>query len=209
MKQIKLKVCGMGRPENVKGLIDLRPDFMGFIFYKKSPRYVEDLDDDLLSRIPISIRKVGVFVNEEIETIVKLSKKYGLKYAQLHGDEDLDYCKALKLKGIKVIKVFRLMDVLPISMKKYAEVADYFLFDTQTPNYGGSGRHFDWKILEAYNLDTPFLLSGGIKLEDIEEIKNIEAKGFVGIDVNSKFEIEPGLKDLEMINELRSKLNLA
>ncbi len=206
MDQLKLKVCGMGRAENVAGLIELKPDFIGFIFYKKSPRYMEDLDENLLSRIPISIRKVGVYVNEKIETILKISEKYGLEYAQLHGDEDLDFCRKLKEKGIKVIKVFRVMESIPISIKKYADVVDYFLFDTKTPKYGGSGRHFDWGILKAYNLETPYLLSGGIKLEDIEEIKRLELKGLAGVDVNSKFEIEPGLKDLKMIGELKKQL---
>jgi phosphoribosylanthranilate isomerase len=208
MNQLKLKVCGMGRPDNVKGLIDLRPDFMGFIFYKKSPRYMDDLDEELLMKIPASIQKVGVFVNEDIDVIVKLANKYGLEYAQLHGDEDLSFCKKLKEKGIKIIKVFRLMDVLPISISKYAKVVDCFLFDTQTPTYGGSGRHFDWSILNSYNLDTPYLLSGGIRMEDLNDIKKMELKGLVGIDVNSKFEIEPGLKDLGMIRQLKSKLEL-
>lgn len=203
MNHLKLKVCGMGQPENIQGLIDLRPNFMGFIFYKKSPRYKEDLDENLLSRIPISISKVGVFVNASIDIILKLSKKYGLEYAQLHGDEDLDYCKELKSKGMKIIKVFRVMDVIPVAIKKYAEVADYFLFDTKTPDYGGSGRHFDWNILKAYNLDTPYLLSGGIRIEDIDEIKKLELKGLAGVDVNSKFEIEPGLKDLMKIKKLK------
>lgn len=206
MKDLKLKVCGMGRPDNIRGLIELRPDFIGFIFYKKSPRYLENLDEDLLSRIPISIKKVGVFVNEEVGTVVKLCKKYGLKYAQLHGDEDLDYCQELRSKGVKIIKVFRVMDVIPVAIKKYAEVADYFLFDTQTSKYGGSGRHFDWNILKVYNLETPYLLSGGIRLEDVDEIKELELKGLAGIDVNSKFEIEPGLKDLLKIRQLKEMI---
>ncbi|MFK7951259.1 MAG: phosphoribosylanthranilate isomerase [Ekhidna sp.] len=206
MNQLKLKVCGMGQPENVAGLVDLCPDFIGFIFYKKSSRYMKDLDENLLKEIPATIKKVGVFVNEELSVVLELVEKFGLDYVQLHGDEDLDYCYELKSKGVQIIKVFRLMDEIPVSIGEYSEVADYFLFDTQTPNYGGSGKHFDWSILNGYNLETPFLLSGGIKLEDIEDIRKIDSKALVGIDVNSKFEIEPGLKDLKMIGELRKQL---
>ena len=204
--KMKLKVCGMSNYENIKGLVGLRPDFIGFIFYKKSPRFNGSLDQDLIARIPISISKVGVFVNESLETIVKVVKKYGLDYAQLHGDEDLDFAKKLKEKGVKVIKVFRVMDTLPIAASKYLGVADYFLFDTATSSYGGSGRHFDWNILKNYNLEVPFLLSGGIDLSDIEKIKSLNIASMVGIDVNSRFELKPGLKDLDKVKELKAAL---
>ncbi|WP_370087747.1 phosphoribosylanthranilate isomerase [Ekhidna sp.] len=206
MKDLKLKVCGMKDPENIRGLIDLHPDFIGFIFYPKSPRYVDEMDEDFIMRIPISIRKVGVFVNETIEKIVKLSDRYGIEYIQLHGDEDLDFAKQLKSKGLKIIKVFRVMDTVPFVAKKYEGIADYFLFDTASINYGGSGRHFDWNILRTYNLSVPFLLSGGVQLSDIEKIKAMEIEKLVGVDVNSRFELEPGLKDLEMVKSLKEVL---
>lgn len=206
MKDLKLKVCGMRDPDNVRRLIALRPDFIGFIFYKKSPRFVDEPDEDMIARIPISIKKVGVFVNEELDTVLKLYNKFGLDYVQLHGDEDLDFVKELKEKGVGIIKVFRLLDSLPYSLGQFSEYSDYFLFDTATPAYGGSGRHFDWSILRNYNLDTPFLLSGGINLNDVDEIRNLGLDQIEGIDVNSKFELLPGLKDIDMLESLKSRL---
>ena len=204
MNALKLKVCGMREPENIRQLIALKPDFIGFIFYGKSPRYVSEPDEDLFSMIPISIKKVGVFVNEDIDAVLRLYEKFGLDYVQLHGDEDLEYSKKLKEQGVGIIKVFRLLDSLPYSISSHSSYADYFLFDTATADYGGSGRHFDWSILKTYNLDTPFLLSGGIESEDVEEIRKMRLEGLVGIDVNSRFELSPGLKDINKLKELKS-----
>ncbi|WP_420315927.1 phosphoribosylanthranilate isomerase [Ekhidna sp.] len=206
MSELKLKVCGMRDPDNIQGLIDIKPNFIGFIFYPKSPRYVDEMDEDLIMRIPLSIHKVGVFVNETLERIVEVADTFGLSYIQLHGDENLDFVKSLKEKGLKVIKVFRVMDTIPIVAKQYQGIADYFLFDTASSNYGGSGRHFDWNILKNYNLDIPFLLSGGVQLDDIEKIKAMEIDQLVGIDVNSRFEIEPAMKDLKKLQELKAAL---
>lgn len=196
----------MRDPDNIQGLIDIKPDFIGFIFYPKSPRYVGEMDEDFVMRIPLSIHKVGVFVNESLDQIVSQADKYGLEYIQLHGDEDLDFAKNLKAKGLKVIKVFRVMDTIPIVAKQYHGIADYFLFDTASVNYGGSGRHFDWNILRNYNLDIPFLLSGGVQLEDIDKVKAMKINQLVGIDVNSRFEIEPAMKDLKKLRELKAEL---
>ena len=206
MSQLKLKVCGMKAAENIQQLIDLRPDFMGFIFYKKSPRYVGELGADVFSRVPISIKKVGVFVNEEIDTVLELYEKYGLDYVQLHGDEDLEYSMRLKTQRVKIIKVFRILDSLPYSIAKFSEYSDYFLFDTATKSYGGSGRHFDWSILKNYSSEVPFLLSGGISTDDVGQIKEMNPNGLAGIDVNSRFEVEPGLKDIEMVRKLKTEL---
>ena len=206
MSNLKLKVCGMRDPENIKELVELRPDFIGFIFYKKSPRYDTHLNEDVVSRIPISIKKVGVFVNESLDSIMNLVDKYGLDYVQLHGDEDLDFAKQLKAEGIKIIKVFRILESIPVVALKYQGIADYILFDTATSGYGGSGRHFDWNILKNYNLEIPFLLSGGIDLMDMEKIKSMAIPQMSGIDVNSRFEIEPGLKDLKKVKELKALL---
>lgn len=206
MKQLKLKVCGMRDPENIEELIALKPDFIGFIFYPKSPRYVSELDEDFMMRIPISISKVGVFVNESLETILELANKYGLEYIQLHGDEDLAFANALKERGLKIIKVFRVMDTIPFFAKNYEGIADYFLFDTASVNYGGSGRHFDWNILKNYNLQIPFLLSGGVQLEDLPKVKSMDIDQLAGIDVNSRFEMEPAKKDIEKLKELKAAL---
>jgi len=207
MSKLKLKVCGMREPYNIKWLINLRPDFIGFIFYRKSPRFVSEIDEELMSRIPISIKKVGVFVNEEVSTVIKLYEKYGLDFVQLHGDEDLEFSKKLKERGIGIIKVFRLMESLPYALASFSKFTDYFLFDTASPSYGGSGRHFDWSILENYNLSTPFLLSGGIGLEDVDLVKKLKSiEQLAGIDVNSRFEVKPGLKDIAMIRKLKESI---
>ena len=196
----------MRNPQNIEGLIALKPDFIGFIFYPKSPRYADGLDEDLIMRVPISIHKVGVFVNEELEKIIEIAEKYGLEYIQLHGDEDLSFANTLKEHGLKVIKVFRVMDSIPFFAKNYQGIADYFLFDTASLNYGGSGRHFDWNILKNYNMDVPFFLSGGVQLEDVPTIKSMRIEQLAGIDVNSRFESAPGMKDLEKIKALKEAL---
>ena len=129
-----------------------------------------------------------------------------MDYIQLHGDEDVDFALRLKSNGLKIIKVFRVADQLPSDLKNYDGVADLFLFDTATKDYGGSGRHFNWEILKEYSLDVPYLLSGGIRLEDLSSIKELKLNSLVGIDVNSQFETEHGLKDLELVNELKLSL---
>ncbi|MEM6737546.1 MAG: phosphoribosylanthranilate isomerase [Bacteroidota bacterium] len=206
LKTLKLKVCGMRDAKNIKGLMNLKPDFMGFIFYPESPRYAQDLDEELMAKVPLSIDRVGVFVNEEIHKILALSQKYNLTYAQLHGDENLNYATELKTKGIKIIKVFRIKDSIPSAALRYVNIADYLLFDTYGTGYGGSGKHFDWNILKNHDIKVPFLLSGGVQIEDINEIKSMKLPMLAGLDVNSKFELEPGLKNLELVKELKNKL---
>lgn len=196
----------MKDPQNIKGLLDLCPDFVGFIFYKKSPRYNQDLNEELVRSIPKSIKKVGVFVNESLESILKMVRRYELDYVQLHGDEDLDFTKQLKANGVKIIKVFRVMEELPEEILNFQDVVDYYLFDTASKEYGGSGKHFNWDILEKYDLEVPFLLSGGIDLLDIDRIHAMDHPKLMGVDVNSRFEYEPGKKDLERVKELKSIL---
>ncbi|MBC6400313.1 MAG: phosphoribosylanthranilate isomerase [Ekhidna sp.] len=199
MSRLKLKVCGMRDPDNLRGLIKLQPDFIGFIFYDKSPRYVNSIDKDVLLHIPSGIKKVGVFVNESELKVLEIVEKYKLDFVQLHGDEGLQFAQGLRSKGVKIIKVFRLRDSVPKAAQKYEDIASYLLFDTSTSNFGGSGKHFDWNILKDYVFSVPFLLSGGIQHSDIKKIKSMKISQLVGIDVNSKFEIEPGLKDLELV----------
>jgi phosphoribosylanthranilate isomerase len=206
MNNLKLKVCGMKDSENIQELSSTYPDFIGFIFYNKSPRFGSDLDEGIVNSIPSSIKKVGVFVNERIETILRIKKKYALDYVQLHGDEDVVFSRKLKENGVAIIKVFRLKNMLPNTLKEFEPYSDYFLFDTASSGYGGAGYHFDWSILENYHLRTPFLLSGGIELNDLSKIKKLDIKGLVGIDVNSRFEVSPGLKDLKKVKELKAML---
>lgn len=195
-----VKICGMKFPENILAVAALQPDFMGFIFYPKSPRFAEPLDIELLNSLPKSIKKIGVFVNEDIEDILTIVFKYNLDGVQLHGSENVDVCKKLKDTGLLVLKAFPVADVYNFNVTKpYEGSCDYFLFDTKTEAYGGSGVKFDWSILDEYQGKTPFLLSGGIAADDAEAILKIEHPKFAGIDLNSKFEVSPGLKNVEVL----------
>jgi len=206
MKNIMLKVCGMRESKNINGLVSLSPDFMGFIFYPKSPRYVAELDEKIIGTIPSNIQKTGVFVNATFDEIMQHVNKFKLNAAQLHGDETVTLVQKLKQRGLTVIKVFRIENTLPEELGDFEGHADFFLFDTKAKAYGGTGHHFDWSALENYPYQTPYFLSGGLKLEDIERIKSLTLPGLVGIDVNSKFEIEPGLKDLNLVKQLKQQL---
>ncbi|MEQ9425070.1 MAG: phosphoribosylanthranilate isomerase [Cyclobacteriaceae bacterium] len=201
---MKIKVCGMREPENIKAVEALGPDFMGFIFYKKSKRFVgEDFDTSVLESLPKSINRVGVFVKEEVSVILEKVKKYKLDYVQLHGGESIETCQKVKSAGVKVIKVLSVSNQLPAAnIKSFEDSVDLFLFDTETPEFGGSGQVFDWSILKGYPSRIPFLLSGGIGLNEVEKIKKLKFPQLLGIDVNSKFEIEPGLKDEALLNKL-------
>ncbi|MEP4532595.1 MAG: phosphoribosylanthranilate isomerase [Cyclobacteriaceae bacterium] len=201
---MKLKVCGMREKGNIEELLQLEPDFIGFIFYAKSPRFVENFE---IPDVPTETKKVGVFVNEGESVILDCVEKYGLDYVQLHGNEPVELAESIKQKGVGVIKVFGVMDALPSAeIRPYEDAVDYFLFDTKTPAHGGSGQKFDWSILKSYDSSKPFFLSGGIDVSDIEEIKKMNIEKLEVIDVNSRFEIAPGLKNIERVKALKSKL---
>ncbi len=198
--RLGIKICGMKYPENIRSIADLQPDFMGFIFYPKSPRYAEPLDTDTLKSLPKSIKKIGVFVNLDLENILTIVFKYNLDGVQLHGSENVEICRKLKDTGLLVLKAFPIADAYNFNVTKtYEGACDYFLFDTKTEAYGGSGVKFDWRILNEYRGETPFLLSGGIAADDAEAILKIEHPKFAGIDLNSKFEVSPGLKNVEVL----------
>lgn len=198
---MKIKVCGLKYPENIEAVAALEPDYMGFIFYGKSPRYMADLNDGVLQDLPSAIKKTGVFVNESAENIERLVKQYDLGAIQLHGDESPEFCAAFKNKAT-VIKAFGINEDFDFThLKAYITNVDFFLFDTKTKEYGGSGKTFDWGILDQYKLDVPFFLSGGLGPDNIEEVKNIKHPRFYGVDLNSRFEIEPGLKNIEKLEQ--------
>lgn len=200
---MKIKVCGMKNPDNIKELALLPIDLMGLIFYPKSPRYIGDLEPDALKLLPENIGRVGVFVNEEINKVDKAIIKYNLDYIQLHGNESLEYAEYLKQlhPKIKIIKAFSISEPSDFdNTQEYKNVADYFLFDTKTPRYGGSGQKFDWSILNEFQGNIPFFLSGGISHEDALLIRKLENNRMVGLDLNSKFENEPGLKNIELLH---------
>ncbi|GHB89112.1 phosphoribosylanthranilate isomerase [Persicitalea jodogahamensis] len=208
---MKLKVCGMRDAANIEALISLKPDFIGFIFYEKSPRYVgEELDEEMLLNIPSSIKKVGVFVNSNPEHIMNMVKRYDLQYVQLHGSEMPDFCRVLRQKGLNIIKSFAVDNDFNFAMlNNYKPFCDLFLFDTKGELPGGSGVAFDWNILREYDREKPFLLSGGISNENIDQLLAIAADvPMYGIDVNSRFETAPGVKDIEQIEKIIAKIRI-
>jgi phosphoribosylanthranilate isomerase len=202
---MELKVCGITTTEDILALITLKIDRLGFIFYHMSKRYVYGkLIEDGLKAIPKHIKKTGVFVNAEIAEIEQIIDQYQLDTIQLHGDESPEFCEHFRMKT-EVIKTISIKNKSSFETAKlYDKACDLFLFDTQSEHYGGTGQAFDWQWLDAYTLDKPFYLSGGISLENFVEIKKISHNKIIGIDINSKFEIRPGIKDIEKIKQLIS-----
>lgn len=206
--KLLLKVCGMKFSHNIVDLVALRPNFIGFIFYPKSPRFVETLDIDMLNYLPSSIKKIAVFVNERSDTVLSIIAKYKFDGVQLHGNESPEMCNMFREKGLVVLKAFSVAESSDFSKtENYEGVCDYFLFDTKTNAYGGSGQKFDWSLLDNYKGQTPFVLSGGINLHDVSHLLKIDHPHFAGIDLNSKFELEPGLKDISKLQNFFEKLN--
>ena len=189
--------------DNISELANLLPDYIGFIFYHKSPRYIENLEPEYLSGIPASIQKVGVFVNENIYTVLEIAFRYQLSLVQLHGDESPEYCAEIKRAGFPIIKTFSVKSKKDFNnCLSYEEICDFYLFDTKNELRGGSGEKFNWELLKHYNGKTPFFLSGGIEAEDKEILRQFRHLYFYGIDLNSRFEIEPGIKNIQKLKQL-------
>lgn len=211
---MKLKICGMKYPENILEVAALLPDYMGFIFWKRSSRYF----DGHIPEIPKSIKKTGVFVNESVTTIIEKILENNLQAVQLHGEESTDFCLNLKsefekinLGQIEIIKVFAIADDFDFTLlQPFESLCDYFLFDTKGKLPGGNGTLFDWNVLKNYPSSKPFFLSGGIGLEETTEVSEITKTNLpvYAIDVNSKFEIEPGLKHTKLLREFQHNLEL-
>ena len=201
---MKLKVCGMKLENNISEISKLKPDFMGFIFWPKSKRFFNEKS----IRISNKINKVGVFVNQDYDFILDKINNFKLDFIQLHGEEDYQFCKKIKTR-CKVIKVFNIESDFDFEiLSSFESVCDYFLFDTKGDSYGGNGIKFDWKLLKKYPSKKPFLLSGGIDVTDFTEILKIKELKIplIGIDINSKFEFEPGLKNIKKVKELIKKM---
>ena len=202
---MKLKVCGLTKMDQIQELISLNTDFLGFIFYEKSPRFVlNHLSLEEISEINHQ-GKVGVFVNETVEKISEISEKAKLSFIQLHGDEDEKFILQLRqILGniIKIIKVIRIgnqsFDELQKTINQQPSTVNYLLFDTDSKAFGGTGKTFDWQILNEIEIPIPYFLSGGISLENIHQLSTINHQP-LALDINSKFETEPGSKDLEKI----------
>jgi len=191
---------------NREKLEDLPIDFLGYIFYEPSKRFVGVKPEKSL--FSSSTENVGVFVNENAFKILSHSQKYGFKYVQLHGKENPKTCGMLKKQGLKIIKAFSVDEKFDFEKTlAFEKVADYLLFDTKTKLHGGSGEKFNWKILEKYNGHTPFFLSGGLCLEDAKVIKKLDHPKLTGVDLNSGFEDEPGLKNVEKLKQFITELN--
>lgn len=202
MPRLKLKVCGMRDTENILTIGNRRPDFMGFIFYKNSPRFI-GTDFAMPSSLDSNVKRVGVFVNADVGEILSAVEKHKLDIVQLHGDETVELCKKLKLQ-VGVIKVFSVDNTFDFEVvKPYEAVVDYFLFDTKGMQRGGNGVAFDWQVLGKYKGEVPFFLSGGISSDNAATIEEIDHPRLFAIDVNSGIEIKPGLKDLNKFNEVK------
>jgi len=193
---------------NMRAIEAIKPDFMGFIFYPKSKRFVDSKDLSAhLKALDKSISKVAVFVNEPTESIISKIKGLPFDYLQLHGQEALSEVIKLKEAAYKIIKAFPMDSNFNwAKTDEYEGYCEYFLFDTSSPNHGGSGQKFDWNMLQNYQGETPFLLSGGISRSDVAQIKLFSHPKFSGIDINSKFEIVPGLKDPQLIHDFIKEL---
>ncbi len=188
--------------ENIRQLVALKPDFIGFILYPGSKRFVGE-DYQLEVEIPATINRVGVFVNALLKDIIHWVNRLGLNYVQLHGNEPLDYCRELSEMNIHVIKAFGIDENFDLdSLHSYCQYCKYFLFDTISPLHGGSGVKFDWSHLNGYTFDKPLFLSGGISPEDVEAIHLVRNKiPLYAIDINSRFEISPGIKDIKLLRQ--------
>ncbi|HTB51749.1 MAG TPA: phosphoribosylanthranilate isomerase [Ferruginibacter sp.] len=207
---MNIKVCGITQMKQLQQLDGLNIDFAGFIFHKDSPRYVGDkISKDEMQSADFDVKKIGVFVNAGYDEIMETVEDYGLDIVQLHGDETPELCEQL-MEDVEVIKAFSIgNDDVSIDemIEDYDEVCDYYLFDTKANgSIGGTGTKFDWKKIAKSKIEKPFFLSGGISVEDIAQIKAFKHPDYFGIDVNSRFEKSPGVKDMGLLLQLKQGL---
>lgn len=197
-----LKICGMREASNISEVANLCPDFIGFIFYAQSPRYVGPNFE--VPPIPKDIKKVGVFVNEDLDVALRIAQTQQLDFVQLHGDESVQYVSAIKEKGVGVIKAFRIDEQFEFeNVIDYQRYCDYVLFDTRGKDYGGNNQVFDWRMLSQYNQRVPFLLSGGLNNENLLNAMNaVSGMNCAGFDLNSGVEVKPGWKDVAAIRQV-------
>ena len=209
---MKIKVCGIKELEQLKELNELEIDYTGMIFYPPSQRSVlNHLKGQEVKELSLPSQKVGVFVNESVDVILKHVADFGLDMVQLHGDETVVYCNHIS-DHVKLIKAFRIGETqteIDRMIKEYEEACDYYLFDKGSMGiYGGTGQKFDWDVLKKAEINKPFFLSGGIEYEDLEALEKFHHPYFYGIDINSRFEISPGIKDMKQIKDFVQKIRL-
>lgn len=205
MGKLLVKICGNTTTNNLLEVGKLQPDYIGFIFYSNSKRYVAN-PKDVKQPTHCKAKRVGVFVNADMKDILKKINEFDLDYVQLHGNETPDFCA--KINAIRpVFKAFQVNNKFNFNiLKGYISSCYYFLFDTFSNQYGGSGKKFDWRIISSYNFHKPFILSGGITEDDVKTIKRLDHPQMIGIDLNSRFEISPGIKDITKLSTFLTKL---
>lgn len=208
---MKLKICGMSH--NIEEVARLHPDYLGFIFWKPSKRFF----DGAIPELHDNTSKVGVFVDANIDEIINRTNTYGLNAIQLHGNESPEFCENLKKRfknqniNVEIIKVFSIKDSFDFSqLSPYEKSSDFFLFDTKGKLPGGNGYQFNWEVLKGYPSKKPYFLSGGIGLEELDNVLEFlqkeESKYCHAIDINSRFEISPGLKDIDKLKKFKNRL---
>ena len=205
---MNIKVCGITQLKQLQQLEGLNIDFAGLIFYKDSPRYMADkIDKEALKNSDFDLKKVGVFVNPEMIDVLDAIDEYGLDVVQLHGNESAEMCDDLSGE-VEVIKAFSVDAKSNIDemIAEYDAVCDYYLFDTTGKDPGGNGEKFDWKILTKAKIEKPFFISGGISVDDIAALKKFKHPDFFGVDINSRFEKEPGVKDMALLLQFKQGL---
>ena len=196
---MKIKICGMREPDNIRQVTNLHPDYMGFIFWSGSPRNACQLDPAALATVPQTIRRVGVFVNETEEQVIRTAQRYRLDLVQLHGHESPEACRRIN-QIVPVIKALSVATRADIEQtQRYQECCSILLLDTKTSTYGGSGQQFDWSLLEHYTGRLPFLLSGGIGPQDAERLLSLSHHALLGFYLNRRFESAPGHKEYDRL----------
>jgi phosphoribosylanthranilate isomerase len=205
---MKTKICGLREQQNTLELAELHPEWMGFIFVETSPRYFLNATEPVnLKSLPKAINKVGVFVDGTIENVRSIVQQHGLDMVQLHGDESPEYCAMLQSHNLKVIKAFNIdAQFEPLTTEAYTPFVDYFLFDTKGLQPGGNGVAFNWNLLHDKRFSKPFLLSGGISPNHADVLKQFKHPDCIGIDINSRFESAPGVKDVSLIRSFLQQI---
>ncbi len=205
----KIKICGLKYPDNIRDVLALQPDYIGFIFHPASKRFVGQLDAEWVTELD-SVKKTGVFVNADASLIATYVDRYGFQAVQLHGDESPEFCAALQQMdmGVEIIKAFGMNALFNwAKLTAYEGVVDYYLFDTQSSQRGGTGVRFDWRLLDGYASNKPFFLSGGISAENIKDALRLGDSRLYALDLNSKFETEPGIKDITLLGRTLQTIN--
>lgn len=199
---LKLKVCGMADRQNLEDLINIKPDFIGFIFYQKSPRNINE--PEIILSVPQTINRVAVVVDKSLQEIENIIKNYNVNVIQLHGNESPDFCNQVNNLGVKTIKAFAVDNNFNFDIIKNYNT-NYYLFDTKGEKVGGNGTKYNWEILKQNKIDKPYFISGGITLNDAQELKNNFSDVFA-VDINSKFEIKPGFKNIAAIEKFKNNI---